>query len=68
MRKLPVRRATNENVAFLPGESPTVGCGVDAPENAAVTASEPLTIAHEWRMLPRFSQSTTTRQPTGIRT
>ncbi len=64
MRNVPTRPATNENVAFEPGES----SGVDAPRNAGVTVSAPLTIAHEWRMPPRFSQSTTTRQPTGTRT
>ena len=64
MRKLPTRPATNEKVAFEPGES----CGVDAPRNAGVDESEPFTIAQEWRMPPRFSQLTTTRHPSGIRT
>ena len=40
----------------------------EAPLNAGVTVSAPLTMAHEWRMPPRFSQSTTTRQPSGTRT
>ena len=43
MRKVPARPATNENVAFEPGES----AGVEAPGNAGVTVSAPLTIAHE---------------------
>jgi hypothetical protein len=34
MRKLPVRPATNEKVAFAPGKSPRVGCFVEAPRKA----------------------------------
>ena len=62
----PAGSARNANVAFLPGASPVIGAGLAAPGNAGVIERDPLTTAQECRAPPRFSQSTTTRQPSGI--
>ena len=66
MRNDPVRVGRNEKVAFAPGASPVIGAGLVAPGNAGTVDRDPLTTAQECRALPRFSQSTTTRQPSGI--
>lgn len=53
------------NVAELPGGSPTVGSGVEAPGKAGVVSPR-LATAHEIGRVNRLSQVTATRQPAGI--